>query len=290
MFLTAFWGNLVIKENAALTSLTGLDNVTFIGGSLWIEINNALTSLMGLGSVTSIGGVININGNNILTSLTGLDNVTSFGGYLYISFNAALTSLTGLDKITSIGEDLVIWKNTALTSLTGLDNVTSIGGDLRITENAALTSLTGLENIDASSINNLWIKHNNSLSICEILSICDYLASQNGTVEIYDNAPGCNSQEEVEAACSTISVEELITESSFSVYTNPSFIQITVETCTVPPPKTYLTIFNLNGQQLIERQITEPTTMVELVVLPCGIYVARLVWEKGIQVVKFVRE
>ena len=104
--LTAFWGKLHIgnyPSGTSLTSLSGLDNVTFIGGNLSVEDNAALTSLTGLNNVTSIGGYICIAENAALTNLTGLDTLTSIRGSIYIRYNNALTSLTGLENMTSLG-------------------------------------------------------------------------------------------------------------------------------------------------------------------------------------------
>ena len=64
-----------------------------------------------------------------------------------------------------------------------------------------MTSLTGLENINAGSIADLYISFNNSLSTCEVQSICNYLASPNGIVIINNNATGCNNPPEVANAC-----------------------------------------------------------------------------------------
>jgi hypothetical protein len=36
---------------------------------------------------------------------------------------------------------------------------------------------------------------------CLPQGICNYLASPNGAIVIFGNAPGCNSQQEVEAVC-----------------------------------------------------------------------------------------
>ena len=198
--LTSVGGNLKIYKNDALTSFTGLEGLTSIEGNIYFN-NRALTSLIALDNLTTIGGYLEIVGNNVLTSLSGLDNLSSIGGYLEIMHGIALTSLTGLDNLTSIGDDLTIRDNHALTSLTGLDNLTSIRGDLNIVSNDTLTSLTGLENIDANSIFNLFITDNSSLTTCEVQSICNYLANPNGTVDIHDNATGCNSPPEVANAC-----------------------------------------------------------------------------------------
>lgn len=78
---------------------------------------------------------------------------------------------------------------------------------------------------------------------------------------------------------------------SFTVYPSPTSTTITIELSNTTTIKnTYLTIYNLNGQPLIEQQITEPTTLIDIGTLPSGIYVVRLIWENGIQVGKFVKK
>ena len=91
---------------------------------------------------------------------------------------------------------------------------------LVIRYNDNLTSLTGLKNIDPYSITDLYIYNNNSLSTCEVKSICDYLSNPNGTIDIHNNASGCNSQTEVETACAS-SVESINFEDEFSIFPNP---------------------------------------------------------------------
>jgi hypothetical protein len=108
--------------------------------------------------------------------------------------------------------------NYSLTSLAALENVTSVEGDLFIANTDFLTSLTGLDNINAGSINNLVIYNNKSLSLCEVQSICDYLASPNGTITIDVNATGCGSKQEVEAACE-VGVKESAVNSQQSLFT-----------------------------------------------------------------------
>ncbi len=59
-------------------------------------------------------------------------------------------------------------------------------------------------------------------------SICNYLASPNGTVEIHNNAPGCNSPEEVEVACLT-AIEDNITKEEIIIFPNPAITIITIQ-------------------------------------------------------------
>ncbi len=229
--LTSVGGEFEIKNNAALTSLTGLDALSSIGKHLYIWDNDALTSLTGLGALTSIGEGLDVDNHAALTSLTGLDALSSIGGLVQIRYNSALTGITGLNALTSIGGGLNISNNGALTAITGLNALTttgghieilansalssltglnalnSIGGDLKIEQNDALTDLTGLDNIDHTTITELRIENSTMLSLCEVQSICDYLAIPSNPATISGNATGCATRSEVEAACLALPIE-----------------------------------------------------------------------------------
>jgi acyl-[acyl carrier protein]--UDP-N-acetylglucosamine O-acyltransferase len=196
-------GHLLISNNAILSDLTALENLSFVGGKLEINGNNSLSSLAGLESVTFVGGELGIYNSDALTSLTGLENIASAGS-LEIGRNESLSNLTGLAGLTTVNGEMSIFKNDNLTSLSGLEGVTTIGGSLSIGRyggNPVLTSLNGLENIDATSISEIFICQNHALTNCGILSLCDYLASPIASVNIYDNAPGCNNPAEASQNC-----------------------------------------------------------------------------------------
>jgi hypothetical protein len=201
----------------------------------------------------------------------------------------------GLDNLTSIGGNLQIGVenggNLALTSLTGLDNLTSIGGDLGINSNSALTSLTALDRIDAGTITGLLVSNNISLFTCQVQSICDYLANPNGTIEIYGNSTGCNSVEEVETACGEFGLNENgIPDNRISIFPNPSSTQITISTPTTVEKNTFMTIYNINGQQILKQEIRKPNTTIDISKLISGVYIVRLTSERTVQVGKFIRE
>jgi len=270
--LIAIEGGLSIGENDSLTSLTGLDNMTSVGGTLRIFMNPALTSLSGLDNVSSIGGNLRITSNDALSSLTALNNLTSIGENLRIYMNAALTSLAGLDNVTVIGDNLRISSNATLTSLAALNNLTSIGGELGVTENDALTSLSGLDSIDAGTITELSIYNNISLSTCEVQSVCNYLASPNGAIDIHDNATGCNSQEEVIAVC-TEGVPE-ISNSEFTIYPNPAQKDLTISSKNEAIIKE-VNIYNQIGQKVLnEKPIANS---IDVSILRQGMYIIELV-------------
>ena len=101
-----------IYYNDSLTTLKGLDNLTYIGSPVWF-------------------GSISIRGNDSLTSLKGLDNLTSAEWTVKIWDNDSLTTLEGLENLTFIGGDLMILNNVELcTSIAEAlrDQVLDAGG------------------------------------------------------------------------------------------------------------------------------------------------------------------
>ena len=224
-------GNFTIRKNSNLNNLAGLDKLNFIAGNLTIFTNSSLTKLTGLETLDSIGGALTIK-ENYLENFEGLGSLKTIGGNFYIGgggyHDYHLVSLTGLDSLTTIGGSIEIRHTILLNDLTGLSGVTSIGGYLNLFANNSLTNLTGLDNIEPASISNLVITYNYSLSSCEVQSICDYLASPNGTIEIHSNAPGCNSPEEVEAACELVLVESIDADENFYLFPNPANQSVTI--------------------------------------------------------------
>lgn len=69
-------------EASALSSLDGLEQLTYIGGSLRLTGNGALTSLQALGALRSVGAIV-ITDNSALPSCEAewlVDNITGLGG------------------------------------------------------------------------------------------------------------------------------------------------------------------------------------------------------------------
>jgi hypothetical protein len=267
-------------------------NCTVIEGDVIIEDDaggSNINNINGLSVISSIGGSLHIYHNYHLTNLNGMEGVTSIGGGLWIGYCQTLTNLNGLNNLTSIGENLSITYLTLLNNLTGLENLTSIGGTIWIFQNPTLTSLTGLENIDSESISNLSIKWNTSLSTCAVQSICDYLASPGGTIEINNNAIGCNSQEEIDSACVYLSDNEIHHKPAFSIYPNPSSTAITISTPTMPEKNTTLTMIDITGKEVLKFEKMQKQNVIDISGLPQGVYIVRVSNERTVQVTKFIK-
>jgi hypothetical protein len=287
---TEIKGDVLIGEwnGSDITNLNGLSVLNSIEGSLEIAFNIYLTGLSGLDNLSSIGGNLKIGFNNSLSSLEGLEGLTTIGGNLEIGFqsgmmllgNASLTSIEGLTNLTSVGGKLYIAENPVLTSLIGLANLTVIGDSLRISYNEGLTSLTGLDNIEANSLQNILIHFNSNLTECDIQPICDYLSSQTGLINIHNNAPGCNSPEEVEEACLT-TVKDNYSEIEITISPNPVSYQavLSFNVSNYEPVK--VCIYNLTGiceksWEFENQQPGRKDYSLELTDLPAGIYFCRL--------------
>ena len=127
---------------------------------------------------------------------------------------------------------------------------------------------------------------NESLSNCAIHSICDFIANPLAYYYIRDNADGCNTEAELEAACAALETYSRTIDDKFSISPNPSSDIINIKTSITG----HLSILNTSGQEFITRQLTEPKTQLDISTLPSGIYFVRATGERTVQVGKFVKQ
>jgi hypothetical protein len=236
---------------------------------------------------SNLNGDVTIRGEDI-SNLSGLSSVNSIEGSLIVGmryggsdFNPLLLILDGLDSLQIIGEDLWIEGNLALLSLTGLEGLNYLGGNMLIVENPFLSSLSGLDNIDASAITSMDIFFNNLLSDCAVKSICDYLIVYGGPSDIFYNAAGCDSPEEVEAECGVGIAQVGSRQSAVSGYPNPFRERTCIEYEVENETFVRLVIYNQLGQRVAvlvngrqsagKHQVTWNAGN-----LPAGIYLYRL--------------
>ena len=246
-------GDLHLYTNDSLINLFGLNGLIQIGGSLTLASNPFLSNLLGLNGLKSIGGAIVLNYTN-LHDLSGLDSLVSIGGDLEFTINPGLSSLTGLESLSSIGGFMFLYYNSDLESITGLRSLKSINGSLVIEGHPLLTDLSGLDSINPGTITSLAIYDNTNLSTCAIVSICNYLLNPNGTVNINNNAQGCNSQYEVENKCELLSINESNEpEKSVIVFPNPCKDLITFDFPREEFSKGTIKIYNSLGQIVYNR-------------------------------------
>ena len=78
-------------------------------------------------------------------------------------------------------------------------------------------------------------------------------------------------------------------ESGLSVYPDPAIDKITVEISGVTK-ESNLAIVDIEGQELITRQITEPKTTIDISDLPSGVYLLRLTSQGMVKVGKIIKQ
>lgn len=108
-----------------------------------------------------IEGYVEIYGNTI-SNLAGLSSITTIMNELIIN-STSITTLEGLENLTKIGSHLSIISNEMLIDLSGFSNLDLVSGNLTIGWNDLITSLSGIDSINSDSIQNLYIRANNSL-------------------------------------------------------------------------------------------------------------------------------
>lgn len=178
---------------------------------------------------TTIGGSLSIDGNDI-TDLSFLNSLKTIDGDLIIT-NTTLENLLGLDSLIALHGNLIIGDNTEggnaiLKSLEGISNLIYLEGELKIENNDILHSIEHLD-IDLDDKNDLSIRNNPALSVCDNNQICEYLEGSIGYVRIENNAMGCNSIEEVRESCA-LGTNEAYQESEFMIYPNPAQNSISI--------------------------------------------------------------
>ena len=276
-----------ILNNDQLIDFSGMDALANISGFMDVYDNNLLSSFDGLDNLGGIDGKFVVGGNIGLQSLSGLNNLTNVGGTLSISNNLALEDISGLESLELVGsgaaDEFRLFNNPSVTSLLGLENLTTINGNLRIEHNNSLESIAGLSSLE-SVIDLVKIRFNGQLTICSIEYICMNLTNPDIEFDISNNLTGCDSIEEIEAAC-TLSGTDIPLADQLLLFPNPvsEILQIhTSEGISLQK----VTVYSLLGKELIAT--SEET--IDFSTFSNGIYFVKVVTNSGNITKKIVKE
>jgi hypothetical protein len=209
-----------IVGNERMINFNGLNNLKRIDWFVRIEDNASLKNMSGLDSLNSIDGYLKVEYNDSLTNFDGIGVFDSIPGHLYVTDNDQLEDLSGLDHVEFIGKDLEIVGNDSLKNLSDLISLKSVQGAIRIIDNKMLGLLDGIDSIDHTGITELVITNCDSLSICGVTSICNYITSSGSNYTISGNASGCSSFIQVLNTC-FVGIDVNV-KSNFEIFPNPT--------------------------------------------------------------------
>ena len=194
-------GNLRIRSNTQVETITGFANLDSVGGALFISNHAVLTALPTFSSLTTIEEVT-IQFNDALTAISGFDALTEITRReLFITSNAKLETIGGFDVLESVERDFNITGNSLLTTLPTFNALTNVGRNFTITGNTSLTAVSGFEAL-ATITGDFSVRGNTQLaSCCGLLSIADGSLVPSGTLTIENNKAGCNNKAEIVSDC-----------------------------------------------------------------------------------------
>jgi len=231
--LSSIGGSLAIDEDNEIKNFIGLESLTSIGGNFYIDEDNEINTFSGLNNLNYIGGNFDMWINFSLNNFVGLENLNTIEGNIDI-YGIEAPDFSGLDNLFTVGGGIQLW-NCDMNSLNGLESITNFGnspatpvgssiipGAIKLWGNNTLTDISAISHL---TIDTLILVGNDSLAVCGIESICEYLA-QGGAATIENNAEGCNTVEEVIQFCTL----EYVIEGNVYLDANTDCLQDTSET------------------------------------------------------------
>ncbi len=177
-------GEIKIKENKRLVSISGFNGLKKITGRFALDDNRLLETIYGFNSLETIHE-IRIDDHPTLESITGFESLKHIGD-LWMDENRDVKDLSGFNNLSSV-DDLYLRDNDSLQDLSGFKNLQKVTKELDIHNHNNLRSLKGLEKL--SSVGKILdITYNSRLK--------DYSALQEGLlqsktdreIQIYKNA------------------------------------------------------------------------------------------------------
>jgi hypothetical protein len=276
--LTTITGDLVIS-GTNITTTFNLNNLMSVGGSVKLLFNLQIINLNGFQNLETIGLDFWLEGNDNMLNFNGIGSLTSIGRDFQIDYNALLNSFNGLNNLTNINDRLIIYGNNSLTDLTNLNSLVSVTNGILLNNNPILTSLNGLNNIDSSTFSILNLFNMNNLTDCAYTNLCTYL-DNGGTSNIFSNAFGCNSSEQIISACNALSLNDISNSTKITIYPNPASHYIYINSDKYLSAKVY----DIRGLLLIEGKINKEG--LEIGTLNPGIYLLKIQNKKSFIFIK----
>jgi len=136
--------------------------------------------------------------------------------------------------------------------------------------------------ISSSPDGNRWILNNQTVVYTDSNV---FVPTYNGNYTVVVVKKGCVSDT---SNAVYLGIDQFLTDESISIYPNPSGGKIIVEIL-LPVQEYNLKIYNLNGQETIEKQIREDKTKIDINDLAQGVYFIKLTFDEFVGVKKIIK-
>lgn len=290
-------GKLMIHGNENLLEINDFNNL--INCKDITISGKEITNIEGFNSIENINGKLSIsflnNTNSNELSINGFQNLKKIDGSLVISdIFSDFVYISAFNNLEEIGDNMFLgYVSDNLNSFQSLQSVSSLAdfnirnlqnflpletlnfvGETLSVESSNSETLWGLESI--AHFNGLEITENHNLNFCALPNVCTYLQN-GGEATFSNNAPGCNSVEEVLAQCE-LSIDSHELDSKINIYPNPVkdnlYFEIKDKNFTINK----ISLYDLSGKLIKEFQ---NQSKLNLSFYPNGNYVIVLDTDKG---------
>jgi hypothetical protein len=219
------------------------------------------------------------------TDITDLAPLSYINQITHIQFHNTdnISSLLAFDN-TTIQLSIYLKDCDGISSLDGihLSNAESYTW-LHLENNSLLENIDALNDLELF-VKTVTIKDNPNLSACAVSRVCKSLQSDSTTIVIENNMEGCNSIEEVQVVCETMSVNSFDLERSIVLYPNPSSDKVFLST----PPDVAIEV--LKVYSLFSQRISSTSNnMLDISDLSNGVYFVEISSNKGSILKKFIK-
>jgi len=193
----SYLDNFHIENNAALINFVGMENVTTLYQHCYVNNNSSLENFIGLQNVTKFYSTLRVTGNSKILNFNGLNNVQYIGSF-HATYNMSLFNFYGLNKLDTTSFIFEVTNNNSLKNFDGLQNLKRVGYALFfIDNNNSLCSINELNRNLILEDPNFSIRNNPKLNCCKIIDTILRNNPSLRSVDISNNATGCNDTTEI---------------------------------------------------------------------------------------------
>lgn len=226
----AYANSILFHTNPALTHVSGFQNLQAVDDLMFID-NHNLLDISGFDNLQTISDLFGIRGHDVLTELNGFDNL-QYAHRLNIQYNRVLRKINTItnpftvayysfwhcempkvpDFYGRIDSQIVIRRNPFLEDLDNLHLLFPETGFVQILGNSSLKSIDALDSLK-NVRKSFSITNNDSLiTCCKILALGEKF---DGAIGVYNNGPGCKTNEETIEICRVSQFHELPLKRNF---------------------------------------------------------------------------